>query len=619
MISIFKKQTFIRLSIVVIALLMFSSCVYFNTFYNAKLFFSEAQKLRVKQENEFLGNNITDKYKKVIEKSDIVINNHPDSKYLIDALFLKGRSHYYRREYDLSESTFKTLLLKDDDDYNLLSEYWLALNKWKSGKPQPALEDLNQIISKTDNRGLLAQIYQSQAEIYLEQKQDSVAVSALEKAAKLTKNRNDKANIYYRLAELAYEIQNYESAIDYYKSVIKYSFSNEQVMEVNLKIVQRYRDLNDLKKASKEIQSMLNDPEYSTIHGELELELAKLKLDQKNIKASILILEDIVVKYPKTDTSAEAFYLLGEQSLLNRRDFEKADFYYKQIQRESSKSIFNEQGRLRIRELDKYNSAKEFIKDIDNKENTVDSLATEYVVDTSKVVGELYHLGELEAFHFNQIDSSIIYFDRIINDFPNSDLNSKSMYTLSHLYEQIEDTSKSLFYKEQVVNNYSDSEYAENIRLNDKNMDYGTSSIEMLSNIEYLYPANSDSALSDYKIIANLSNSEASKRALLFIANEYDYKLFNPDSAQKYYNQIVDRFPKSDQAEIANSRLRQFSKNDSKNNGESIVNNEQTEIPDAVIKDNSVKTDDPIVKEKAIEIIKSLENELSDSTSVIEF
>lgn len=557
----------INKTILFIAILTFTSsffvgCVYFNTFYNAKLFFSQAEKLRTEQETEFLGNVVTNKYKKVIDKSDIVINNHPDSKYLVDALFLKGQSHYYRREYDLSESTFNTLLSKEDEDYYLLCEYWLALNKWKSGKPQPALEDLSQAILKTEDMELLAQIYQSQAEIYLEQEQDSVAVSALEKAAELTNNRNDKANIYYRLAELSYEIQSYESAIDYYKNVIKYSFSNERVMEANLKIVQRYRDLDDLKKASNEIQSMLNDPEYSTIHGELELELAKLKLDQDDINASILIMEDIVVKYPKTDISAEAFYLLGEQSLLNKRDFEKADFYYKQIQRESSNSIFNEQGKQRINELDKYNSSKDYIKIIDNKENTSDSLVIKQVIDTAKVVVELYNLGELEAFHFNQIDSSIFYFNRIINDFPNSELNSKSMYTLSHLYEEIGDTSQSLQYKEKVVSNYSDSEYAENIRLNNIFKDQSNSSIEKLSIIEKLYSADSDSALSEYKKIANLSNSEASKRALFFIANDYDYKLFDSDSAYKYYNRIVDRFPKSEQAEIANIRLKYLKKSE---------------------------------------------------------
>jgi TolA-binding protein len=552
---------------------MINGCVYFNTFYNAKLFFSEAENMRAAKEGEFLGNNITDKYKKVIEKSDVVINNYPDSKYLDDALFLKGKSHFYRREYDIAESTFNTLLTTNPKDYQILSEYWLALIKWKSGKPQPALDDLNQIISITDEKILLAQIYQSQAEIFLELKQDSIAVLALEQAAELTKNRKDKGNIYYRLAELAYEIKDYKRAIDYYKNVIKYSFSNERVMEANLKIVQRYRDLNDLKRVSKEIQSMLIDPEFSTIHGDLELELAKLKLTQNDSEGSVLILEDIVIKYPKTETSAEAFYLLGEQSLLEKRDFVKADYYYKQIQREMPKSIFNQQGKKRIKEFDKYNKSIKFLKGIEKIHSLTDSLISDdknQNVDTVKVVLELFKLGELEAFHFNQIDTSIIYFDRIIEEYPESDLDVKAMYTLSYLYEQIGDTIQSTKYEEKIVKNYADSEYAENIRLNNKFKDYGISRFALLSNAEILYAANSDSALCEYKKIAVLSNREASNRALLFIAYEYDHKLFNPDSAYKYYNQITESFPDSEQAKIARDRLKYLKNSETESAGSTI-------------------------------------------------
>lgn len=538
---------------------MFISCVYFNTFYNAKLFFSEAEKMRAASEGEFIGNRITDKYKKAIEKSDIVINNYPDSKYLDDALFLKGRSHFYRREYDLSESAFNALLSTNPDDYKILAEYWLALNKWKSGKPQPALEDLNRIITITDEDKFLAHIYQSQAEIFLELGQDAIAVSALEKAAELTKNRKDKGQIYYRLAELAYAIQDYERAIDYYNNVIKYSFSNERVMEANLKIVQRYRDLNDLKKASKEIQSMLVDPDFSTIHGDLELELAKLKLTQNESEAAVLILEDIVVNYPNTDTAAEAFYLLGEQSLLNKRDFVKADFYYKQIQRESPKSIFNERGKQRIKEIDKYQISKTILKEFEELALSSDSLKIDdkiQNIDTRKVVLELYNLGELEAFHFNQIDTSIVYFKRIIDDFHESELVAKAMFTLSYLYEQLGDTSQSLKYQGIIVRNYTDSEYAENIHFNNKFRNYGISGFELLANAEILYSTNSDLALIEYKKIAELSTSEAAMRALLFVANEYNYKLFVPDSAYKYYDQIMVRFPESEQAKIAKERLK---------------------------------------------------------------
>ncbi|MFC1565386.1 hypothetical protein ACFL4B_00355, partial [Candidatus Neomarinimicrobiota bacterium] len=73
----FRNYTNIKFISIIIISLLSVSCVYFNTFYNAKLFFSEAEKLRAEKEGEFLGNNVTDKYKKVIEKSDIIINNYP--------------------------------------------------------------------------------------------------------------------------------------------------------------------------------------------------------------------------------------------------------------------------------------------------------------------------------------------------------------------------------------------------------------------------------------------------------------------------------------------------------------------------------------------------------------
>ena len=550
------NKTILFIGIITFTSSFLINCVYFNTFYNAKFFFSEAEKLRIEKEGELLGNNIINKYKKVIEKSDIVINNYPKSKYLDDALFLKGRSHYYREEYELSESTFHTLVSTNPDDYLILSEYWLALNKWKSGKPQPALNDLNQAISQTDNKALLAQIYQSQAEIFLELNQDSIAVTVLEKAAELTKTRQDKGKIYYRLAELAYEIQSYERAIDHYKNVIKYSYSNERVMDANLKIVQRYRDLNDLEKASEEIKTMLIDPEFSTIHDDLKLELAKLRLSQKNKEDAVSILENIVMKYPKTETSAEAFYMLGEQSLLNDRDFVKADYYYKQIRREFSKSVYNDRGKQRIKEIDNYTKSKEYFNKIEIKNIEKDSLTVKHVIDTSKVVLELYNLGELEAFHFNQTDTAMIYFNRIITDFPESDLDAKAIFALSHLLEQIGDSIKSIKYKEKIINNYPDSEYANNIRLNTKQNYFGVSGFALLTNAEQLYAVNSDSALIEYKRIANLSNSETAQRALFFIANEYDYQLMDPDSAYKYYYQIANRFPESEQADISKERLK---------------------------------------------------------------
>jgi len=538
--------------------MVFASCAYFNTYYNANLFFDEAEQMRAEHEGEQLANSIKDKYKSVVEKSDIVITKYSDSRYVDNAYLLKGQSHFYLDEFEESEYSFNTLSSINPDDYGLLSEYWLALIKWKKGRPQPALDDLNRLISINEKESELAKIYKSQADIYLELKQDSLALSALENAAELTKDRFDKGNIYFELAELADDIQNYEMAINHYENVAKYSYSNERVMEAHLRIVQHYRDLNRYKRASDQIQSMLNDPDFSSIYAELNLEFAKLDFSQNDNESAISKLDEIVVDFPKTEVSAEAFYLLGEEHLLGIRDFEKADYYYQQIQKEFNNSEFGDDGQRRTKELTQYNKSKDYLKKINTKISETDTTSQNTVIDTSQVVVELYNLGELEAFHFNQIDTSLIYFTQIINDYPNSELEAKTFYTLSVINYSLGDTVKSLDYEEQIINSYPDSEYAEHLRNTRNENDYGISNLQKLVDAEKLYLIDSELAINEYKNIANATQSEAACRALLFVANEYENKIFDADSARKYYELINVNYPSSGQANLANSRLRVF-------------------------------------------------------------
>ena len=48
------------------------------------------------------------------------------------------------------------------------TKYWLALCKWKDLKPQPAINDLKDLLSSTDSVELQSRIYLVLGEIYLE-------------------------------------------------------------------------------------------------------------------------------------------------------------------------------------------------------------------------------------------------------------------------------------------------------------------------------------------------------------------------------------------------------------------------------------------------------------------
>ena len=76
-------------------LLFLKGCAYFNTFYNAEEHFETAERIRI----ENLGNQIPSRaiqeYAKAIEKSDKVLLEFSDSRYVTQAKLLKGKSHFF--------------------------------------------------------------------------------------------------------------------------------------------------------------------------------------------------------------------------------------------------------------------------------------------------------------------------------------------------------------------------------------------------------------------------------------------------------------------------------------------------------------------------------------------
>jgi len=546
-------KRYIYFFVIVIAAASIAGCAYFNTFYNANLFFDEAENLREESSDKYLSRSIIEKYRDVVEKCDIVLAKYPKSRYIDDAYLLKGKSNYYIGNYDEAENNFNSLIAINSEKYSNVAEYWIALIKWKNGKSQPALNDLDRLSSNTKDEKQLAKIYESIANIYLDIDQDDDAIRSLQRAAEITKNSIDKGNIYYELALLADKIGNYKNAIINYENAIKYSYSPDRISESHLRIVQLHRDLGQLEEASSQISDMLNKPSFQSIYADLNLELAKLEFAVNNNEEGVKLLDDIVVNFPKTEVSAESFYLLGNEYLFNLRDFSKADYYYQQIKVEFINSEYKEAADLRLNEINQYNLSKDNLISLTSNTSASDSL--ELAIDTTQIAQELYNLGELEAFHFNKLDTALVYFNKIINEYPRSDIEPKVLYTLSVINQDIGDSSKSLQYEKQIISDYPNSEFADYIRTTTQNADYGKSSLESLHEAEQLYLIDKELALAEYKNIINNSSSEASARAILFLANDYENRLFLADSSKKYYELVIEKYPDSKQAKFAQNKL----------------------------------------------------------------
>ena len=79
--------------------LLFISCAnfkaYFNTFYNAEQYFKKAEISRLENRGDVLPKLAQDNYNKVIEKSQVVIDDYPEFKYRKEAVLMIIQSQFY--------------------------------------------------------------------------------------------------------------------------------------------------------------------------------------------------------------------------------------------------------------------------------------------------------------------------------------------------------------------------------------------------------------------------------------------------------------------------------------------------------------------------------------------
>ena len=544
-----------------VLLFVFSSCAYFNTFYNARQYFEQAEKQRLEKAGESIPPGAIDAYGKVIDKSQYVIDKYPDSKLVKEALLLIGMSRFHRKEYRIAETVFKQYVETYADDVDQ-AEYWLALCKWKLGKPQPALDVLQSMLETATDKNFISSIYLSKAEINLDIDNSKLALEYLVLAAETNKDRDERGQIYYRIAELAYNAEDYEQALSANTEVVKNSTSKKRKEEANLQIVRIHRLLGNWDTVKDLIKSMLLDETFKTIHGDLDLELVKLYQMDGLMEEAITRIESIKEDYKNSKTSAEAYYIHGEIALYDYWNLDDAKKYFEWVTREYRQSIYTSTANLRAKEITKYQESLEEITTLDDQILLTIAVLDSLIDDSLKSVREkelknsrisiashLYNLGELEAFHFKRQDSSMTHFQRIVDEFPETDYYPKSLFALYYINFSTGDTITAEIYSKRILDELPSSEYADFLR-KALNLPVDQGSVQaMLRQGELEWLINPTNALTHYRnIILTDSQSETAARAAYFLAYNYDYTFYEPDSALKYYSWLHENHENSEQA-----------------------------------------------------------------------
>ena len=548
------------------------SCAYFNTFYNAEQYFKRAEKIRLEKAGETIPVSAVDSYSKVIEKSRLVLEEYPDTRYRKNALLLIGKAHFYRQEYRLAESTFQQFADEFGETHPFEKVYWQAMVKWKQGKSQAALETLTSNLVESLSNDQKAKVHLSISEILLELNEDKSALENLLNGAELTSDADQRGQIYYRISVLAFDKKDYELALSANKSVIRYSLSKKRIEEANLQIVRIHRLLGNWDVVMSEIKSILIDDRFTRIHGNLELELVRLyQMQGKNDMAKNR-LESIIKDYARSRNSAEAYFLLGEIAMNEDWDLEDADKKFSQVSKEYQKSQYTPTANLRVKQIKSYKDSQTSIGTLletfsnTQTDSTNSDSSTANEVQTADLLpnyeslaNHYYNMGELEAFHFNRPAESISRFMNIIDSLPNTEQYAKALFTAAYLTMEQDDTTKAIALRDTLLDKFPRSEFADYMRVHYGMDNLDGSSNQLFRQGELGWQSDPEGAIDTFKqILRQDKSSDVAARSAMFIAVMYDRHFSQADSANYYYEWLQSHKPKSEQAQATINRYEEL-------------------------------------------------------------
>ncbi len=382
-------------------LLILSGCMETNTLYNARKYYKSAQS-RPLNANGRPTNQAVEEYTKAIKKCGIILSRPNPGKEADDALFIMACALYYKGNSAFqAKDQFEALINNFPD-----SPYWgeahiyLAKVYREINQKEQANKILEEFILDPSQKKLHPRALLTLAEFEIEDKNYIKAQYWLEKL--ITNYPKSKE---YREAFFTFG-KNYFIQKDYAKSLREFEkIARDPRIPQSLKLEARYYIalnqfyLGDYEASWKTLMKLLKDENRPDKIAQARVLKARLLIAQGDTEQGIAEVADIAKSYPRTQSSAEANYYLGEYYFYQAGDLTKAMTAYNKVRTEFPNS--------------------ELATIAQKKASAIDFLKNKDKLDPEQKLQELidYYITAAE-YYLNQFalpDSAILMYQKLID------------------------------------------------------------------------------------------------------------------------------------------------------------------------------------------------------------
>ena len=572
-------------------LILSQGCVYFNTFYNGRKAFNEAESARKASLSKGRETIQSKRYQLAVDKSLKVIENHPNSGYYDDALFILGVSYYYLKQYGKSERRLRELMANyPDSKYYDDATLYLAKAKLLQEDESDATEIFEDIFQGEYKKSYKSEAALALGQYYFELKEYKKAEPYLLAIRDSLGNDVDQRRAQNYIADGQFNQFDFGTALGSYLQLLGMDPDDKGKYRcLYQSAVCSYR-LQRIQDGMDYLNKLINDEIYFDSLSVLRLKLAEgYELDGELLLAEV-IYQEVIDESKNNQLVAEANYNLGLIYQFEYDELTTAKEYYDAAAKASRSTFAGKDAFQRSTDIGKLEEYTEKV--------SLDSSATNSQIDAAAT--RQFELAELYWFKLNKPDSALTEIKYLINFFPSAYNAPKAMIALAGMEIELNsDTVKSDSLLMAVIIEYPGSDYLpeaiEALGLKDSPADTGYAMYYLKRAEDFLIDSEEiDSSIFYYQYVIDYYPDSKyflqAKFSLIWLTETYQ----SPGDSSVYYayQEIADSFPGTEWAVLARQKIRS-------QRGNIIVKDESakdtaksTEIDDALPGEENLRVDE---------------------------
>ena len=353
-------------------LLSLSSCVYFNTYYNAQKYFRKAEKARLAEEQAAIATpggdqprrrvrreSSTSLYEQAARKASVVLEKYRDSDLVDDAMFMVGQALFWQADYTNAARSFSDLELHfPASEYADRARYWRGLCLQEQGKAAESRALLRGVFAEATPEVAAAAGFRL-GELAASEEDFVAAIDEYQATVDGFPSARVRAEVLLRLGEahLAMEDESrWDSALAAFERVASADPSDDIAYRARLNVGRVLYDKGEAAAALGVYDDLLRQAEFRAYEGETRLLVGQYYWDRQVLEKALEEYERVRDDFPQSDVSAMALYQTGLLHLREHGDLPRAREYLEEVaveKRNSEASRLAQQSLGRLNEVDR--------------------------------------------------------------------------------------------------------------------------------------------------------------------------------------------------------------------------------------------------------------------------